>query len=162
MCDAPTCKPGSAPDGLPASIFVSDEAEIHDVPMSVIRRPLISSVDRAKVEDFKQKIQAGVALTPIEVAWVERPEGSYYFSFGGCHRWAAHSERHHPRPPHPRLAPNHKHVPGLEQPLQEPVLLIPLPDRQLKVHAVRVGHWPDWTHQPGNRAGGEAGVPCCW
>ncbi|GLC47161.1 hypothetical protein PLESTM_002037200 [Pleodorina starrii] len=92
MCDAPTCKPGSAPDGLPASIFVSDEAEIHDVPMSVIRRPLISSVDRAKVEDFKQKIQAGVALTPIEVAWVERPEGSYYFSFGGCHRWAAHSE----------------------------------------------------------------------
>ncbi|GFR51623.1 hypothetical protein Agub_g14050 [Astrephomene gubernaculifera] len=92
MCDAPSGKPSSACDGLPSSIFVSDDTEVHDVPMSVIRRPLMSTVERAKVEDFKQKIKSGVALTPIEVAWVERPDGSYYFSFGGCHRWAAHSE----------------------------------------------------------------------
>ncbi|EFJ45749.1 hypothetical protein VOLCADRAFT_105833 [Volvox carteri f. nagariensis] len=39
-----------------------------------------------------RQIQDGVVLTPIEVAWVERPEGSYYFAFGGCHRWAAHIE----------------------------------------------------------------------
>ncbi len=39
--------------------------------------------------------QAGEELTPIEVAWVERPEGHYYFAFGGCHRWAAHTEVGH-------------------------------------------------------------------
>ncbi|KAG2429701.1 hypothetical protein HYH02_013958 [Chlamydomonas schloesseri] len=100
MCDAPACKAagggsssGTDGDGLPASIFVdAGNVEVHDVPMRVITRPLQSSVDRAKVDDFKTKIQAGVQLTPIEVAWVERPEGSYYFSFGGCHRWAAHTE----------------------------------------------------------------------
>ncbi|KAG2487504.1 hypothetical protein HYH03_013922 [Edaphochlamys debaryana] len=78
--------------GLPRSIFVADDAEVHDVPMSVIKRPLISTVDREKVDDFKRLIQAGTQLTPIEVAWVQRPEGNYYFSFGGCHRWAAHTE----------------------------------------------------------------------
>ncbi|PNW83270.1 hypothetical protein CHLRE_05g232800v5 [Chlamydomonas reinhardtii] len=95
MCDAPACtrQDGISDDGLPASIFVdAGNSEVHDVPMRVITRPLQSTVERAKVDDFKEKIKAGVQLTPIEVVWVERPEGSYYFSFGGCHRWAAHTE----------------------------------------------------------------------
>ncbi len=26
-------------------------------------------------------------MTPIDVMWVEKEEGNYYFSFGGCHRY---------------------------------------------------------------------------
>jgi sulfiredoxin len=39
---------------------------------------------------MRNVLQEGVDLTAIEVAWVERPEGNYYFAFGGCHRWEAH------------------------------------------------------------------------
>ncbi len=74
--------------GLPSSIFVADDAEVaprppallllpfhapdgtaqravcplqvYDVPMSAITRPLLSSVDPAKVAGFKAKIQARV------------------------------------------------------------------------------------------------------
>lgn len=43
--------------GLPKSIFVSDNAEVHDVPMSVIKRPIPSVLDEAKVQDFADKIK---------------------------------------------------------------------------------------------------------
>lgn len=56
----------------------------------------MSTVDSEKVAAFKQLIEAGEELTPIEVAWVVRPEGHYYFAFGGCHRWAAHTELKRP------------------------------------------------------------------
>eukprot|EP00197_Chlamydomonas_leiostraca_P002249 CAMPEP_0202858650 /NCGR_PEP_ID=MMETSP1391-20130828/1087_1 /ASSEMBLY_ACC=CAM_ASM_000867 /TAXON_ID=1034604 /ORGANISM="Chlamydomonas leiostraca, Strain SAG 11-49" /LENGTH=145 /DNA_ID=CAMNT_0049537585 /DNA_START=44 /DNA_END=481 /DNA_ORIENTATION=+ len=78
-------------DGLPRSIFVEEGAEVHDVPISVIRRPIPSVLDENKVCNFVQHIQAGDELTPIEVMWVEHPPGShYYFATGGCHRWEAH------------------------------------------------------------------------
>lgn len=77
-------------DGLPRSIFVADDAEVHVMPVSAINRPLQSTVCEDKVQDFMSKIQTGVELTPIEVAWVETDQGNYYFSFGGCHRWEAH------------------------------------------------------------------------
>eukprot|EP00983_Pelagomonas_calceolata_P065481 1148604-Pelagomonas_calceolata.AAC.7 len=60
----------------PNSIFVGNlgEKEVHDVPMSVICRPIPSVLDQEKV------------------LWVEDPPGSnYYFSLGGCHRWEAYT-----------------------------------------------------------------------
>ena len=45
------------PDGLPRSIFVTDDAPVHDVPMSVIKRPLPSALDEGKVVQFMQNIQ---------------------------------------------------------------------------------------------------------
>lgn len=43
--------------GLPQSIFVSDNAEVHDVPMSVITRPIPSVLDEEKVQEFTNKIR---------------------------------------------------------------------------------------------------------
>lgn len=42
---------------LQASVFVSADAEVHEMPVSVIKRPLIPVVDEAKVQDFMDKIQ---------------------------------------------------------------------------------------------------------
>ena len=36
-----------------------------------------------QVDHFKDLLQKGTDLTPIEVLWVERPQGNYYFAFGG-------------------------------------------------------------------------------
>ncbi|GAX75785.1 hypothetical protein CEUSTIGMA_g3228.t1 [Chlamydomonas eustigma] len=75
------------------SIFVGNEdAPIYDVPISAITRPLPSTLDESKVEDFSCKLKEGTLLTPIEVVWVEHKGEHYYFAFGGCHRWAAHKK----------------------------------------------------------------------
>ena len=36
-----------------------------------------------QVDHFKDLLQKGTDLTPIEVLWVERPKGNYYSAFGG-------------------------------------------------------------------------------
>ncbi|WIA11405.1 hypothetical protein OEZ85_011523 [Tetradesmus obliquus] len=59
------------------------------MPVSAINRPLPSTLDNSKVQQFVQDMQAGAVFTPIEVAWVQDNWDNYYFAFGGCHRWAA-------------------------------------------------------------------------
>jgi uncharacterized ParB-like nuclease family protein len=60
--------------GLPRSIFVSDNAEVHDVPMSVIKRPIPSVLDEEKVQDFAGKIKVHMSSvwsqTPSSTAWL--------------------------------------------------------------------------------------------
>lgn len=79
-------------DDLHASNFVSSDAEVPQIPMSIIHRPLASVLDQDKVSHFKDLLQKGKDLTPVEILWVEQPQGQYYFAFGGCHRWAAHKD----------------------------------------------------------------------
>eukprot|EP00882_Tetradesmus_deserticola_P001625 GHRQ01001751.1.p2 GENE.GHRQ01001751.1~~GHRQ01001751.1.p2 ORF type:complete len:193 (+),score=68.34 GHRQ01001751.1:366-944(+) len=76
-------------DGTSSSIFVQHDAPVYDMPVSAINRPLPSTLDPAKVQQFVTDMQAGAAFTPIEVAWVQEDGENYYFAFGGCHRWAA-------------------------------------------------------------------------
>lgn len=47
----------SATDFTAESVFASEEAEIHDVPMRVIQRPVIPVLDACKVEEFKKNIE---------------------------------------------------------------------------------------------------------
>ncbi|KAF5834408.1 sulfiredoxin [Dunaliella salina] len=83
------------------SIFVGcGEKEVHDVPMSVICRPIPSVLDQEKVANFQDAIQNGAEMTPLEVLWVEEPPGSnYYFALGGCHRWEAYTRLKSPTVP---------------------------------------------------------------
>ncbi|KAI9179502.1 hypothetical protein H9P43_004828 [Blastocladiella emersonii ATCC 22665] len=93
----PTPAAAAAPDeDLSKSVFTTS-TEIYDIPLSVIRRPIPSVLDDAKVCDFMAKLDAGVEMTPIEVMHLERvhpetgAEAHYYFAVGGCHRWAAYT-----------------------------------------------------------------------
>ena len=40
------------------------------------------TLQHVQVDRFKDLLQKGTDLTPIEVLWVERPQGNYYFAFG--------------------------------------------------------------------------------
>lgn len=42
-----------------SSIFARSDAPVHNVPMSVIRRPLPSELDEAKVRAFMDEMQVG-------------------------------------------------------------------------------------------------------
>lgn len=86
------------------SIHTNGIVEIHEIPFSIINRPIPSTLEEEKVckmmsilkDDGKKN-----ELTPIDVLWVEIPEkGNYYFAFGGrlfnsliipgCHRYEAY------------------------------------------------------------------------
>jgi len=58
---------------------------IVDLPLSVIRRPLMRQTDPVKVEALMASIQAIGQQEPIEVLEVN---GQYY-GFSGCHRYEA-------------------------------------------------------------------------
>ncbi|KAK4688595.1 sulfiredoxin, partial [Tremellales sp. Uapishka_1] len=81
-----------------SSVFSrSDSAPIHNIPMSVIHRPLPSELDEDKVVKFMDEMRNGDTFTPIEVVKVKAvlkadPDGgkhNFYFSMGGCHRYEA-------------------------------------------------------------------------
>ena len=43
----------------------------------------LSTLQCVQVSHFKDLLQKGKDLTPVEILWVERPQGQYYFAFGG-------------------------------------------------------------------------------
>ncbi|KAI8996835.1 ParB/Sulfiredoxin [Pilobolus umbonatus] len=77
------------------SIHGDSVTEVHDIPMSIINRPIPSQLDREKVDHMKQILQTPGKeneLTPIDVHHVTYKGEDYYFAFGGCHRWEASKE----------------------------------------------------------------------